>query len=257
MKPTSKAAFVAATALAAALSAPAHAENLVTWTFTGTIDQVTKGYAYDDWRLSHTSDPSSYIPLYSPEQRAAVDVQMAPFAAGQSFTAEVVVDLDTPYGPDGVASFPNAFKSYRLIVPGAGVDSINTSQVHQGVSITETSQGGGDTYYFYLPSGYDWMFQPGTVFGGSIFFSDPSGTQHLAPDLHTLAASFDPAKYDGFHGTAYVKEGSCGWDKCGTLGLNVLSASVSAVPEPATLSLITAGLAGLGMMTRRRRAHTA
>jgi PEP-CTERM motif len=237
---------LSAIALYAAMSGPAaHAQQLATWSFRGVIGNVHSGSRWADIQFAE-------------DQQAAVDLAMAPFAAGQAFTLNVLVDLDTPYGPDGVASFPNAIKRQELLIPQAGVAAINESMVHQGVSITpidyETKS--GDVYYFYLPAGYDYLSpsaRPVNSYGGTVYFIDPEGLINQSPDLHAFAAAFDPAKYTYMLGGTPVNNPACG-GQCGTLDFTIESATLTmaAVPEPGTWLTMALGLAGIAGATQRR-----
>lgn len=260
--------LVAVTLFAAMGGSMAHAEQLATWSFSGVLGDVRTEYSSNAWQqqlvesaMAEGNDISGYYPLYGDAQRAAMDEAMAPFAVGQAFTLNVVVDLDTPYGPDGVASFPNAIKSQELLIPQAGVSAVNRAMVHQGISITPENYetGIGDVYYFYLPAGYDYLMssaEPQNIFGGTVYFTDPDGLLNQAPDLHAFATAFDPNKYNYITGGTPVNNAACG-GRCGGLGFTIQSASVSiaAVPEPGTWLTMALGLIGVAGATQRRRAR--
>lgn len=235
-----------------------HAEQLVTWTFSGTVGDISKGYRIDDLMQDPSFGDSSWTPMYSPSERDAVDLMLAPFATGQAFTATVTVDLDSPYVPtDGVASFPGSIKSYQLTIPQAGLNSTSTRSAQQGVSITKDETTGGDVYYFYLPNGNNGgpLLDPGLSVGGAIYMTDPNGTQYLKPDLHEFAASFDPSKYSYILGGASIAHPTCGFMSCGDVGFNIQSVTVTAVPEVSTWMSMSLGLIGLSLLGRRRKQH--
>lgn len=233
-----------ATLALSALAPAVQASQLATFTFSGTIEEVEIG------------NPALAFALgYDPTNLPAATALLAPFAAGQAFNAEVVVDLDSPRTPnDGVASFAGSIQRFHFSVPDANWNSVSIGSTHQGVSITANDDGNGDVYYFYLPKDY---MAKGTYMTGSFYAIRPDANLSAEPNLYELATSFyDPSTFDPApRGTISVLSSDCGGpllDRCGSLELNITSTSVTAVPEASTWSMMSLGLAGFCLLALRR-----
>jgi len=213
--------------------------SVVTWNIDGTITSVNAPYLAAGW-----------VP--SDSQQTASQSALAPFSNGSTFQATLVVDLDSPRTPaSGVANFEGSIKSFDFFVPKSGYTYSSSNLSNSGVSIT-TNSPSGDVIYFYLPTSYSFFGAQADMLA-SFYFLDPNGNLSSNLDLHELYNTFDSSKYSFMGGSANLSNYQCLYSSCGSLEFSVRNASVSAVPNPATVWLFGAGLIGLFGVAYKRK----
>jgi len=198
------------------LPQPAHAATIVSYTFgsgVGTLD-ADIGNARSDITWSTGTSVGYTSPFTS--QGVALSVTSFTLGAYYQITLNATGYTDIAFNPfrtNGTAPAPNAWKlAYSLTGPSGTFTDVSTYSLVSGTSVADTSPPG---------------------------FSFPSGANNNANvTLRMIATS--SSRVDGGAGVA-----------SGSVRLDNLSFTGTAIPEPATYALWTGGLL-LGVITLRK-----